>query len=573
MKSFSFSKLAAFLLSITVLVAFTACGTANNPGSETPAAKTSETAETVETASTSTASTDEEQFDPMAKYDSLVKLTAVRWADTNLKFNEGENFDNNIYTRAWESEFGIKVENLWVAPKAEYDQKLNVSIASGDLPDIIWANSKQLTSIVENEMAYDLTEIYEKYGTDLTKEILSQDQTAFDTAKRGGRLMSIPNPSSSMDAAPMIWYRSDWAAKLGISEPKTMQDLLAMAEAFANNDPDGNNKKDTTGLAFNKAFVKDVNNTIYGLSGFFAGYHAYPKTWVKDSTGQLVYGSILPETKAALKQLQDLYNAGIIDKEFGVKDTSKIGEQVAAGTVGIIFGPMWSPLDAMGKTVDNIAGSDWMPLALVSIDDKTAQAPTAINVEKYHIVNKKCEHPEAIMKLLNFFMEKCYGETADIAYGTDKDGLQAFQYTIIGAAPVRKNLTAHDKILEALKNNDASKLNVEEKGYYDKIVAFNNGDKGSANWGFMRIFGTPSSFDIISRYVNENTMLYDEFYGAPTETMAEKKATLEQLEDELFTKIIMGQSIDSFDKFVSDWKKLGGDQITSEVNDWAVKNK
>ncbi|HHV99647.1 MAG TPA: extracellular solute-binding protein [Clostridiaceae bacterium] len=570
MMNFRYAKLAAFIVSICILVTLVACGKSDNNTSDNSNNTTNNTADT-STAQTNTDSA--EIFDPMAKYGEIVELTAVRWADTNLKFNEGESFDNNIYTRAWESELGIRVKNLWVAPKAEYDQKLSISIASGDLPDIIWANSKHLTSIVDNGMAYDLTDIYDKYATNLTKEILSQDQTCFDTAKRNGKLMAIPNPSSSMDACPMIFYRSDWAKNLGIPEPKTMQDLIAMADAFTNKDPDGNGQKDTIGLAFNKEFVKDTNNTLYGLSGFFAGYHAYPKVWVEDSSGQLVYGSIQPEVKTALKQLQDMYKAGIVDKEFGVKDVAKVGEAVAAGKVGIIFGPMWAPLDAMGKTVDNISGADWMPIPLVSVDDKVAMPNTAINVEKYHIVNSNCKHPEALVKLLNFFMEKNFGETADIAYGTDKDGLQTFQYTIIGASPVRKNLTAHEKILEAVEKNDASKLNVEEKGYYDKIVAFNGGDKGSANWGFTRVFFTPSSFDVIGKYVGENIMLYDGFYGAPTDTMAEKKATLEQLEDQVFTNIIMGQSVDSFDKFVEDWKKLGGDQITKEVNEWAAKNK
>jgi hypothetical protein len=36
-----------------------------------------------------------------------------------------------------------------------------------------------------------------------------------------------------------------------------------------------------------------------------------------------------------------------------------------------------------------------------------------------------------------------------------------------------------------------------------------------------------------------------------------------------FLKIIVGKSsIDEFDNYVSQWKNLGGEQITKEVNDW-----
>lgn len=40
------------------------------------------------------------------------------------------------------------------------------------------------------------------------------------------------------------------------------------------------------------------------------------------------------------------------------------------------------------------------------------------------------------------------------------------------------------------------------------------------------------------------------------------------MQNEVFVKIILGESIDTFDQFVEDWKKLGGDQITQEVNEW-----
>ena len=57
--------------------------------------------------------------------------------------------------------------------------------------------------------------------------------------------------------------------------------------------------------------------------------------------------------------------------------------------------------------------------------------------------------------------------------------------------------------------------------------------------------------------------------GAPTETMTEKLSTLETMRDEVYTKIIIGEaSIDEFDTFVEDFNKLGGSDMTAEVNEW-----
>jgi putative aldouronate transport system substrate-binding protein len=72
--------------------------------------------------------------------------------------------------------------------------------------------------------------------------------------------------------------------------------------------------------------------------------------------------------------------------------------------------------------------------------------------------------------------------------------------------------------------------------------------------------------------VKTDNMVYDAFYGAPTPTMVDRLSTLEKMEDEVFTRIIMGQSVDTFDKFVEDWKRLGGDQITKEINEKIAKS-
>ena len=53
-----------------------------------------------------------------------------------------------------------------------------------------------------------------------------------------------------------------------------------------------------------------------------------------------------------------------------------------------------------------------------------------------------------------------------------------------------------------------------------------------------------------------------------TESMAIRWASLEKIEMQTVLKIIVGEeSIDAFDKFVSDWNNAGGEMITEEVNE------
>ena len=64
-------------------------------------------------------------------------------------------------------------------------------------------------------------------------------------------------------------------------------------------------------------------------------------------------------------------------------------------------------------------------------------------------------------------------------------------------------------------------------------------------------------------------VLVDGFVGAPGEAMAEKMSTLEKMRDEVFIKIVLGESsVEEFDKYVNDFNNLGGTEIQQEVNDW-----
>jgi len=57
------------------------------------------------------------------------------------------------------------------------------------------------------------------------------------------------------------------------------------------------------------------------------------------------------------------------------------------------------------------------------------------------------------------------------------------------------------------------------------------------------------------------------FYSQ-TKSMELKWPALQKMESEMITKIIMGrESLDSFDAFVAEWKKSGGEQITKEIEE------
>lgn len=81
------------------------------------------------------------------------------------------------------------------------------------------------------------------------------------------------------------------------------------------------------------------------------------------------------------------------------------------------------------------------------------------------------------------------------------------------------------------------------------------------NWqeAFIRTVGTEAAID-------PNRVVRDvPFYGT-TETMSTKWTNLKDLEISTLVKIIMGEApIEEFDNFVATWNKMGGEEITAEV--------
>ncbi|GLX68448.1 extracellular solute-binding protein [Paenibacillus glycanilyticus] len=501
---------------------------------------------------------------PLSKYDPPITLTSVKDEAAKSFLPEGDTVDNNSWTRGYEDELGIKVTYNWIVPAANFGDKMNVTLAGGDLPDLMTVNGTQLKQLIEADKVEDLTSVYETYASPLLKSMVEADnKLGMKAVTFDDKLYAIANYTGVLDSAPMIWIRQDWMKKLNLEAPKTMQDVIAIANAFTKNDPDGDGKNNTYGFVISKGLYQDG---MLQPTAFFNGYHAQLGSWVKDASGKYVYSTIQPQVKEALAQLQQFYKEGIIDPEFGTKDVDKALETVNNSKAGMIFGPMYAPFN-LGEVIKTNKEADWVPYPVVSIDGEKAYAQTPAPNSNAYVVRKGYEHPEALIKLLNFQVEKMYGESSATErkkYTGESD--QAWHAAVVSVLPPNKNVKAQVNVSEALKANDPSKLNTEEKGYYEGILKYRAGDM--TQWWNERIFGPESSQGVLKYYMDNNLTIANDYIFANTKTMDTKKATLDKLELETFTKIIYGaESIDAFDKFVENWKKLGGDQITQEVND------
>lgn len=509
----------------------------------------------------------------LAKYDEPVTVTFVRSVDDTMETNilsvlDGATVEDNLWIDAYLDKLNIKVEYEWIVNQSEYEQKLNLAIASGDIPDLLRVNATQLQQLAEAEMIIPVGEIYEQYATDFTKATLVEEtETVFNAAYYDSKLYGLPETGCSSDSTSFLWIRNDWLDKLDMAVPTTMEDVLAVAEAFVTKDPDGNGADDTYGIVFGKSLWDDWCE----LEGFFNGYGAYPNIWVKNEEGKLVYGSVQSEVKDALAALADLYKKGYIDPEFCVKDGGAAAELAVSGKVGMFYGPQWVPLYPLQTNKDNDPNAVWTGYAPVALAGKELKAQNPVATSNYWVVSKECEHPEALVKMYNLFIELCWGETGDNGvYYAPMDCEGIWKLSPLSPSKPYKNIDAFRALDKERKTGDASDVVGEAASIKLKIdTYFSGSDEGHALWGWERIYGAEGVYGRMVELSEADAFLVDEFSGASTPTMIERMSTLDDLQDETFTKIIMGEvGIEEFDAWVKNFESLGGAQITEEVNEW-----
>lgn len=517
--------------------------------------------------------------------DGMVELTYMHKLNGTEKYVGDDDINNNVWTRCYQDDLGIKLNYTIAAAGDDYTQKLTMAIASNELPDLMDLPPEEFSELANAGMLADITDSYEKDASDLLKQTIEVDGgIQLASAKVDGKLYGLPQLSAADGTCDLLWIRTDWLENLGLKAPTTMDELIEVAKAFRYNDPDGNGQDDTWGIGFQKAIVSEDGASPGSYEGFFAAYGAYAKAWVKGDDGKITYSGINNGIKDALTQLNQMYEDGLIDPEFGVKDTVKLGEDISAGKVGMFYGLEGMPWGACKSNIENNPEAEWQCYPIVSATDEPAKPITYVRISRYYAANAKCEHPEALVKIANVFQDKINSldsteETLN-TFGVDPEtGINFAEYAAFGMDPaIQKCNTYYKEIKDTLEGNSKIEdIHPEAARYYNVIKTYIDGgmDKASNSLGlnYYKFIGPEGSWNtIINDYKANDKLVQSAFFGAPTPTMSTNLVSMDKLQSETFVNIIMGtQKPETFDDFVKQWKEMGGDTITDEVNEWYEK--
>lgn len=540
-------------------------GNEGNSAQETPAANASPAASGSPPASSPSASApsaEEAQFAPFGKYADTVTFTLGMTKGDYSKLPEGDTAVDNLYTRYILDKVNVRVEPEWEIDGSTYQQKVSLSIASGDIPDVMIVDRATLAQLVESDLIWDLTEIYAKTASPLLKEQYdSFNGRLLPTATFDGKLMALPGTQIG-GAHNMLWIRQDWLDKLGLEPPKTLDDLIAVAQAFIDRDPGGNGPGNTVGLTIDPS-VAGIYNSMRGLDTIFGLYDAYPRQWIKDAAGNIIYGSTAPEMKAALQKVHEMYAAGIIDNQFAIRKPEDTNALIVSGRSGLLFGPWYAPYWPLFDAVKENPAADWKPY-LVPLDDNGkvhvyTQDPNQQNL----VISKKFAFPEAVVKFLNVQNQARYGLDPDalemITRNLGVDGFWPLNLQVDYEDAVYRT---YEAIKRAVETNSDEGLRPDYKAMleaYKKNAETPRADPSVWAEATARFDGQALTYN------DQIEQVHPAFYGR-TPTMETKWPSLAKLENETLIKIVIGDmKVDEFDQFVAEWNRLGGKEITAEV--------
>ena len=106
---------------------------------------------------------------PFSKYAETVTVHLGGSMNPNAKIPDGMSYEDNSYTRLLKEDFNIEVVYDWVASSSDFDEKMNLCIGSGAIPDLMNVNAAQYRALLKYDMIQPLDQYFDDYASDTLK--------------------------------------------------------------------------------------------------------------------------------------------------------------------------------------------------------------------------------------------------------------------------------------------------------------------------------------------------------------------------------------------------------------------
>lgn len=508
--------------------------------------------------------------------DPPINLTINRIVGSDVVFAEGDDIDNNPFTRMAKTLFGIDWKVKWTAPGWEDDQtKWNLAVAANDIPDVgTYISGDRLVNGLQAGLFEDITDAYENYASQKwVKDVFAQyGDLPWAYARVKGRLMGWPYVEQAVQNDKVMWMRKDWLDKLGLAVPTTLDELYEVATAFHKSDLGQGAKGTTLGIAFQQELV-----SWYGSADPIVGSitGTLPNYWTENDKGQLENGIINPRMKDALAFLAKWYAEGLLPADFATRPTAEAQKLVAGNLCGIHFTPHWDAGWGCGESIANDPEAVWVPYEIPAGPAGKKKLWTNPFTSAIWPLRKGNPNADAYVKQCSWLVE-LFEDPEKLPGGNYAIKDVTFEIVDGEYKPI-PNVYFPKWVHGPILGNGNGGVN-PERAYIHMLATekWNEIPEEQRNPYQKHVLNDPTGVQERARKafklsvsVSREQGIVNQFNAPPTQGMVDFGADLNTLWAETWTGIVTGQKPpEAFDEFVTNWKSLGGDQITQEVNDW-----
>ncbi|MCU6791803.1 extracellular solute-binding protein [Paenibacillus sp. WQ 127069] len=475
----------------------------------------------------------------------------------NVAQDEGT-IENNRWTK-WINEKGPANVKFVAIPRTNSQEKINVLFASGSAPDLLFEYAPNIKNpLYDQKQLMPLDSLIENSSVDYKKLLQENPVLKKAGTKADGKLYEFGRLNWVEPIRGLI-IRTDWLKKLNLEMPKTTEDLYKVAKAFAEQDPDGNGKKDSYGIALSSSSEATINQI----------FQASQKWDVKD--GQL--GINWEQSKDLNAFKKKLYDEGIIDKDFiNDKNGAKAKQDFINGKVGIYpflgvnsTDMILSMIDPLKKNVAT-ATVAYMPYPKSPFGQfiPTLQNP----IQMTAVVNATAKNPDAVMKYVDFI-------SRNTTLDTLTNGNEGEHHKVVDGC---LEVIDKDKMKKQVSDVTGDMRMLENSGLrFDKcsipIVKYKSDPRKQEYQDFYQsLRDTYLTFD--KPYAE---LTHSEHMPQPPKELALIQTNADKAISDIWTKALVSGEKYTIDQALKDakdaWEKAGGKQVEDWYKNWYINEK
>ena len=418
-------RLFALLLAAAMLLALCACGGGTSSAEAPASAEKSEApAETAAPAPAETAPAEPAASAVESTVEPVVPANSVEYPIPGehtlsmvgvMRMNAAEALNGGSYTEtppydAMVEATGVTLDMDLLA-ESTYSEKMNLMMASGDLPDMFSQTAAQydmnMLAGIEDGILIDMADMLEENAPDYKALLDSDPKFAAGVYNADGTISQFCGRSISRVSQGLL-IRQDWLDDLKLEAPKNFDELTDVLRAFKN-------EKDAT-MSLLVNFECDSGLTPF-FNTSFMGFRGVNYQRTEPGSDELICAYASEGFIDYLLYLNSLFEEGLFTddfmntgKEYGNWESSYYG-----GRCGV-----WQDDCKYVDPAFRENGSDpnWTaaPFALTDIDVHVT-APMVVAMSGKLFITAACQEPEVAMQYINYAYTEEGGNLA--SYGAE----------------------------------------------------------------------------------------------------------------------------------------------------------